>query len=185
MHSTLLSKERKLSKWLIGFNGRPSWYEALLWMLGWRTGSSSPRQKISKYREQNISGTLFPAPGTPAQMEPMLAFNLIFNLSRTAPVQAGATEPWSEPGPGRYQFLPADSRAGREHLLLHFLSHSCLWWWLVPSNLLICAHLFLLIHPGHRVYHNCHCCLQNSALECLGTEWSISIVAEENTPRYQ
>lgn len=73
-----------------------------------------------------MSEAFFQAPGTLAQMEPMLAFNLIFNLSRTAPVQAGATEPGSEPGPGCYQFFPADRRAGREHLLLHFLSHGCL-----------------------------------------------------------
>lgn len=67
-------------------------------MLGLRTGPSSPRQKVNEHKEQNTLGALVPAPGTAAQMEPVLATNLIVNVSRTASAQAGAAEPEQSQG---------------------------------------------------------------------------------------
>lgn len=84
MYVTFLSDERSLSQGLIGFGGRPSRCEALLWAPGWRTGPSSLRQEVNENTEQNISGAFVPAARAAAQLEPVLAPNLVANLSITA-----------------------------------------------------------------------------------------------------
>ena len=89
MYVTLPSDETSLSRGLIGFGGRPSRCEALRWAPGWRTGPSFLRQEVHENPEQNISEAFVPASRAAAQLEPVLASNLVANLSVTARSRRG------------------------------------------------------------------------------------------------
>lgn len=143
-----------------------------------------PRQKVNGNRAQHISGALVPASGTAPPMLPVLASNLTALLGRSIPIQAGAAElrpgynPLLSP-PVLGKFLPTGSRAGERTSAPTF------------SSSLLMAHSLELAGMCPLILANSsrsqgiprHCCPPNPVLEPLGIEWSVRIVAEENTLR--
>ena len=97
MHSALLPTRANWANW-IQRKAQLVWSPAVGSWLEDRT--LFPQTEVNENREQHILGVFISASRTIAQKESVLASNLIANLSRSAPLQAGATELRAEPGPG-------------------------------------------------------------------------------------
>lgn len=117
MHSTLLSNKGKLSRQLIRFTEGPA-QGALLWVLSWRAGPSPPDRRLmtkSKVSQEPWSQFQKQLP-----QWSLCCFQPNCQSEQNCSSPGRGSRARAEPGPGCDWLLPADSRAGGEHLLLYF-----------------------------------------------------------------